>query len=135
MANAMLVALRARIATSTGAGGFSNLFGNRVWLDAAPADTALPLCVYEVVPSEFVRCMDGTETQRLRVVFNFYEGGSDLVTAPTASDRLRTLIDGVALTATGYDRVLCILRQRGTPAFADDIWTTSDVYELVGQLQ
>lgn len=135
MANAMLVALRARIATSTGAGGFSNLFGNRVWLDAAPANTALPLCVYEAAHADFVKCMDGTETHRIRVTFNFYEGGSDLVTATTASDRLRTLLDGVALSATGYDRVLCILRQRGTPAFADDIWTTSDVYEMVGQLQ
>lgn len=135
MANAMLVALRTRIATSTGTGGFSNLFGNRVWLDAAPGDTALPLCVYEVAHQDFVKCMDGTETHRLRVTFAFYEGGSDLVTGPTASDRLRTLLDGISLTATGYDRVLCILRQRGTPAFADDLWTTSDVYELVGQLQ
>jgi hypothetical protein len=47
---------------------------------------------------------------------------------------LRTLLDGVDLVSASYDRVLCLLRQRGTPNFADDVWTMSDVYELVGQL-
>jgi hypothetical protein len=130
----MLTALRTKLNTSTGGTGFMALYTSRVFLDAAPGDTALPLAVYAVEHVKFDKSFSGTESHILRVTFTFFEGGSDLVTGPVASDRLRTLLDGVDLVSASYDRVLCLLRQRGTPNFADDVWTVSDVYELVGQL-
>jgi hypothetical protein len=50
----------------------------------------------------------------------------------TASARLQSLLDNTDSSGTGYARVVFLLRQRGAPVFADDIWTVTDVYEMIG---
>jgi len=134
MSAALLNALYTKILTSTGSGGFANTFSSRVYLNSAPADTALPLCVYTGSQLVRVRTMGGTSQHSLSVTFSMYgtnEGSSTLVTAQL---RLKTLLDGVVLTVSGYDRATCILREQGVPQFADDSWSIEDEYELVGQI-
>ena len=135
MSAALLNALYTKILTSTGAGGFANTFTSRVYLNSAPADTALPLCVYTGSQMVRERTMGGTSRHSLRITFSMYntnDGSSILVTAQT---RLKTLLDGVVLTTvSGYDRATVILREQGVPQFEDDSWSIEDEYELVGQI-
>ena len=134
MRAALLNALYTKILTSTGSGGFANTFSSRVYLNSAPADTALPLCVYTGSQLVRVRTMGGTSQHSLRITFSMYntnDSGSILVTAQL---RLKTLLDGVVLTVSGYDRATCILREQGVPQFEDDSWSIEDEYELVGQI-
>lgn len=133
MANAILTALRTQLLTSTGAGGFMNLFGSRVYLSLGAPDAAFPLCVYSASQIRYERGMNGSETHSLSVVFTMYTYLSDPTTLPTGQTRLRTLLDGVNMTATGYDRVRGILRDTGSPELDEKVWSVSDTYELIGQ--
>lgn len=132
MSQALLIALRTRLATSTGTGGFFNLLNSRVYLDAAPGDTELPLCVYSATNTRYERAFSGSKQETLSVVFTLYASQSTPGTIQTAADALRTLIDGYDLAPSGYDRARCILRVRGEPAFEDEIWSISETYEITG---
>jgi len=129
--NPLLIALRTKIATSGTGSGFAATFSGRVYYDAAPADTAFPCCVYTATQSLYERHF-GAQAHTVTVSFTFFEGGADLFYANLASSRLKTLLDNVDLSASGYSRALCLLRQRGGPDFADDVWSTTDVYDIVG---
>ena len=134
MSASLLNALYTKILTSTGAGGFANTFTSRVYLNSAPADTALPLCVY--TGSQLVRekDMNGTSRHSFRITFSMYNTNDSGSTLVTAQLRLKTLLDGVVLTVSGYDRATVILREQGVPQFEDDSWSIEDEYELVGQI-
>lgn len=127
----LLNALRTKIATSQTGGGFAATFSGRVYLDAGPGGASLPLCVYTASQNRYERAFDST-LDTITVSFEMIESGTGATNGPTGSARLKTLLDNVELTATGYNRAVCYLRQRGVPIFADDVWTTTDVYEIVG---
>lgn len=127
----LLDALRTKIATSGTGSGFAALFSGRVYLDSAAGDDSLPLCVYTGAQNRYERAFDST-LDTVNVTFSIYEPSNQCYYGPTGSARLKTLLDGAELTATGYARAVVYLRQRGVPVFADDVWTTSDVYEIVG---
>lgn len=124
--NSVLVAVRNVISGSL----FSNAFGDRVYFDVAPGDSALPLCVYSADELEWQRGFDGTRRQVVQVSFTFAETGAANTTGSLASSRLKTLLDNAELSVSGYSRVLALLKQRGAPAFEDSIWTQTDVYEI-----
>lgn len=134
MSAALLVALYSKIFNSTGIGTFAYVFSSRVYLDSAPANTALPLCVYTGSQLVRVRTMNGTSQHSLSVTFSMYDTNINSSNVVTAQLRLNTLLDGVVLTASGYDRATCILREQGVPQFEDDSWSIEDEYELVGQI-
>jgi hypothetical protein len=129
--NNLLAILRSLIATSGTGTGFAATFGGRVYLDAAPGDSTLPVCVYTATQNRFERTFDGT-LESVLVTFEM----ADTTTAPntltTASARLQLLMDETVSSGIGYARVVFLLRQRGAPVFADDIWTVTDVYEMIG---
>lgn len=134
MSAALLNALWTKILTSTGSGGFANTFTSRVYLNSAPADTTLPLCVYTGSQMVRERTMNGTSRHSLRITFSMYDTNGSSSILVTAQLRLKTLLDGVVLTVSGYDRATVILREQGVPQFEDDSWSIEDEYELVGQI-
>lgn len=129
--NNLLTILRALIATSETGSGFAATFGGRVYLDAAPADSTLPVCVYTASQNRYERTFDGT-LHSVLVTFEMVDTTANPDTLTTASARLGSLMDGTVSTGTGYARVVFLLRQRGAPVFADDIWSVTDVYEMIG---
>lgn len=134
MSQAILTALRTKLATSTGSGGFFNVLTSRVYLESAPGDTALPLCVYSASNTRFERGMDNSRTEAVSVVFTAYDSHANgTTTLLTAMEALRTLLDGVDITPANFDRARCILRVRGVPVFEDQIWSISETYEIIGQ--
>lgn len=135
MSAALLNALYTKILTSTGAGGFAAVFASRVYLDIAPADTTLPLCVYTGSQMVRERNMGGTSLHSLRITFSMYTTNDSSVIVVSAQSKLKTLLDGVVLSGvSGYDRATVILREQGVPQFEDDSWSIEDEYELVGQI-
>jgi len=129
----VLNALWSKLQTATGVGQFMTILGSRVYLDSAPGDAALPLCVYGAETTTFDQCMDGTITHVLRVTFTIYDDRDTTLTAQSAAAALRGLLEGAELTATRYDRVVCIHRGRGAPVFDGDIWSIVETYDLRGQ--
>jgi hypothetical protein len=134
MSRQMLASLRAHLRDDNSTGGFITLFGNRVYLDEAPADTPLPLCVYELQTERFESMMRGTD-HVARAVFRMACSADTNLPLYEAQERLKSLLDGTVLQASGYDRVLVTLRRFGSPVRDDDAWTLEDEYELRGNHQ
>jgi hypothetical protein len=132
MSAAILNALWTKLQTGTGASGFMTTFGSRVYLDRAPADAILPLCVYSVTQDRLERYMSGRRDHAVQVVFRMFDNADSTTSIVSGQTRLKTLIDGSVLTATGYDRVVCLLRSQGSPVMDDDAWSIEDIYELRG---
>lgn len=130
----LLNAVYSRILTSTGTGKFAHTFSSRVYLNSAPADTILPLCVYTGSQLVLEKDMNGTARHSLRITFSMYDANNNSNNVVLAQSRLKTLLDGVVLAVDGYDRATCILREQGVPQFEDDSWSIEDEYELVGQI-
>lgn len=130
-----LTALSGRLlsAGSTGAGGWANVFGSRVFLDRAPADTLLPLCVYSLTVERSERTKAGYELI-VSVVFSMYDSADSTTDLETAQSRLRTLLDGYSTTATNHDRMIVKLRRQGILVQDDGAWAVEDEYELRGTL-
>jgi len=131
--NAVLAALWTKINTTSGA-GFLFKLGGRAYLDLAPADTELPLCVYTVGTQRFERGYSGSTMHVMRAVFTIYDSADTTSGLNAAQDDLRTLLDNAVFSASGYDRISCVLKQRGSPSQDDDAWSVQEIYELRGQL-
>lgn len=130
--NNLLTELRTIIASSGTGSGFAATFTGRVYLDTAPADVSFPCCVYTAAQNRYERTFDGV-LHSVSVTFEMADTTANCNDITTASARLENLLDGyVSTNAVGYARVVFMLRQRGAPVFADDIWTIADVYEMVG---
>jgi hypothetical protein len=129
--NNLLTVLRSLIAASGTGSGFAATFAGRVYLDTAPADVSLPCCVYTATQNRYERTFDGT-MESVLVTFEMASETSNPNDLTTASARLQSLLDNTDSSGTGYARVVFLLRQRGAPVFADDIWTVTDVYEMIG---
>lgn len=132
MSAPILEALWTKLATTSGSGFVADL-GGRVYLDIAPEDSALPLCTYVAETSVFSKGTQGTD-HMMRVVFSIFDSADTTADIVAAAGKLRSLLDGATLSATGYDRVVCILRSRGVPTLADDAWSLAEEYELRGRL-
>lgn len=132
MSSAVLNALWTKLATTSGSGFVFDL-GGRVYLDIAPEDSELPLCVYSAETTLFSKGGGGTD-HMMRVVFSLFDSADTNADIVAAAGKLGSLLDGTVLSASGYDRVLCQRRSRGTPTLTDDAWQLSEEYELRGQL-
>lgn len=130
---AILTALRTRLVASSGPTQFYGYLGTRVYLDSAPGDTVLPLCVYTAETTRFEKGMDASETHTVSVTFTVYETQEACTYGMQALAYLRTWLDGFTMTPTGFDRATCILRSRGAPSFDGENWSITDRYEIVGQ--
>lgn len=133
MMSVLLKALEARILTSNVANGFMKDFNGQVYISRAPADAALPLCI--VVPT--VERSELHANGRLVVVsvlFQMYASADSTTLLESAQSHLKTLMDGVTIKPTDWDRLNIRLRQQGAPVQDDDAWSVDDEYELRGTL-
>lgn len=131
MSAAFLDSLKTAIDLTNVAGGFLKLFEDRVWLDRAPADANLPLCVYTVSTVRNASSKAGREII-LRAVFSMYAKADTTDDLVEGQIRLKTMLDGKAFTATGHDRMVCRMLSQGVPRQEDDAWVIEDEYELRG---
>ena len=130
MSAGMITALRTAIAAS---GSFYTAMGSRVYLDKAPSDSALPLCVYSYTVERMDKMASGRD-HIASVVFQMFCSADSTATVASAQAALRTYLDGRVLTGTGYDRIVCQMRKQGAPVLDDDAWMIEDEYELRGNL-
>jgi hypothetical protein len=126
---ALLQTIAANIASTAATSWFQGL-GGRVYVNEAPADVALPLCVYAVIGSDISQTF-GTDRESHLVEFTQYHPhASGVNVALESAEKLHTLLDNLAMTATGYDRVIIRAESRGVPAMQDDAIETSSRFRL-----
>jgi hypothetical protein len=126
---AILDSIAAGIAETASTSWFQGL-GGRVFVNEAPADTALPLAVYGVVDHRIEQTF-GTDREAFSIEFTQYHPHTSGVAVALASaEKLHTLLDDKALTATGYDRVVIRAESRGVPAMEDDAISTTSRFRL-----
>lgn len=115
--NDFLQSLNTKI-VSTAATSWYQSLGTRVYLEAAPEDASLPLCVYRVESHEIepTFATNNVSRERFTIAFEQYHATNAGITAAlAASDSLATLLDNVTLSPTGYDRVVLRSESRGVP--------------------
>lgn len=126
---ALLQSIAAGITSSASTSWFQGL-GGRVFVNEAPANVALPLCVYGVVNADIAQTF-GTDRESYQIEFTqFHPHASGVNVALGSAEKLHTLLDGIALTATGYDRIVIRAESRGVPAMQDDAIETTSRFRL-----
>jgi len=126
---AILDTLAAAI-TSTASTSWFQGFGGRVYVNEAPANVALPLCVYGVGGHTITQTF-GSDRESLTIEFTQYHPhASGVAVAVAAAESLHTLLDDRTLTATGYDRVVIRAESRGVPAVEDDAIRTDSRFRV-----
>lgn len=126
---ALLQTIAANIAETAATSWFQGL-GGRVFVDEAPANVALPLCVYGVVQANIEQTF-GNDRESYAIEFTQYHPhASGLNVAAGSAEKLHTLLDGIAVTATGYDRIVIRAESRGVPAMQDDAIETTSRFRL-----
>lgn len=115
---AILDALKSRLfATSS----LTNVVGQRIYLDAGPANAALPLLVYSATNID-VQPYNTATRYVVDFAFTFYFGNSGTQDIHTATAALATALS-TSTSPTGFDRCKFVLTSTGAPSFADDGWT------------
>lgn len=126
---ALLTSIAAGITNSATTSWFQGL-GGRVYVNEAPADTQLPLCVYGIANADIEQTF-GTDREAYVLEFTQYHPHTSGVNVALGSaEKLHTLLDGIALTASGYDRVVIRAESRGVPAMEDDAISTTSRFRL-----
>jgi hypothetical protein len=125
----ILDTLAAAITSSASTSWFQG-FGGRVYVNEAPANVTLPLCVYGVAEHAITQTF-GSDREALTIEFTQYHPhSSGVAVAVAAADALHTLLDDKTLTATGYDRVVIRAESRGVPAVEDDAIRTDSRFRV-----
>ena len=126
---AILETIAAGISETAATSWFQGL-GGRVYVNEAPADTSLPLCVYGVLDHRIEQTY-GTDREAFVFEFTQYHPHSSGVAAAVASsEKLHAMLDDKTLTATGYDRIVIRAESRGVPAMEDDAISTTSRFRL-----
>ena len=127
-AKAMLDAIWTRLAAST----VYTTVGGRIGLAELPADTALPLVVYDFDgPPSASKMFGNVERFEGTVVFRIYQSSAAGNTLHTISADILTAMSGT-ISPTGFDRLTAVRVSVGSPSFSDDGWSMEDRYRVVG---
>jgi hypothetical protein len=106
--------------------------GNRVFLNEAPPDAQLPLCVYRVASHQIDRTFDAArETIQLEFT-EFFPHTSGASNAMASSAKLFGLVDGLQLQPVGYDRTVFRVDSLGVPEMEDDAIRTLTIVRGFG---
>lgn len=123
-AKLVIDALATKLAASQVAGTFYHALGGRIYQGMAPNNTDKPHCVYQINQNQVIRHFGNVVTQDMTVQFDIYDNRTSgyAANAIAAEALLYSLLDGFALTITGYDRGLCTWNSRGVPQVEEDCW-------------
>lgn len=127
-AKAMLDAIWTRLQAST----VYTTVGGRIGLSELPANTALPLVVYDFESAPTCEKLFGS-VERFEgiLVFRIYQSAAAGNTLHTVSADLLTAMSAT-ISPTGFDRLTAVRISVGSPSFEDDGWTMVDRYRVVG---
>lgn len=121
--------------TSSATTSWFQSVGGRVYLNEAPADTRLPLCVYGVSQHSIAPVFDTSlgGVERFQIEFTQYfphETGAGV--AVLAAEALHTVLDDLELKPTGYDRIVIRAESRGVPEMEDDAISVTSLFRAIG---
>ena len=126
MAKAILDGLRARILAST---NLLAAVGNRIYLDEAPANAALPLVVYSATSSTVTPHFGGQNRYDIEMDFLIAYNNAGNQAIHTVAQEIEAML-ATKFAATGFTAVTAIKVLGGVPAFEDDAWTMTERYRL-----
>jgi hypothetical protein len=132
--NDFLRALNSAIVDTAVTSWYSTL-GARVYLNAAPEDAALPLCVYRVADHQIEPVFATNKQSRERFVVEFeqyHPTSAGATAALSASESLANLLDNATLSPTGYDRVVLRSETRGVPEVEEHAIRTLSRFRGIG---
>lgn len=126
---AVLDSIAAGITSSVATSWFQGL-GARVYLNEAPPNVALPLCVYSVADHAITQTF-GSDREAISMEFvQFHPHTSGAAVALDSAEKLHTLLDNNPLTATGYSRVVIRAESRGVTTMDDDAIQTVSRFRI-----
>lgn len=130
----MLRALSTYISDAAVTSWYSSLNG-RVYLNEAPPEAALPLCVYGVTSHDITPVMQGKQAwERFTLEFtHYYPVTSGPAAGMLAAESLNTLLDNATLSPTGYDRVVLRATSRGMAVTDEDSVRITSTFRAIGQ--
>lgn len=102
----------------------------RIYLDSAPADTAMPLIVYKPQPDNLSRMFGGDTRHQFDINFEVYVEAANPSQLHTIAAALGTAF-ATTLTVTGFDRATLTRQTAGVPSFSDSAWSIVEVYRVV----
>lgn len=130
----VLQSLATAITSSATTSWFQGL-GGRVYLNEAPANAQLPLCVYGVASHEISQVFDTSVCGNERFRFEFTEyhpHSSGASIAVLSAEALFSVLDNLELKPTGYDRVVIRAESRGVPEMEDDAISVTSMFRAIG---
>lgn len=126
---AVLDSIAAGITSSASTSWFQGL-GGRVYLNEAPPNVSLPLCVYSVADHAITQTF-GSDREAIAIEFEqFHPHTSGEAVALASAEKLHTLLDDNPLTATGYSRVVIRAESRGVTSMDDDAIRTLSRFRI-----
>lgn len=128
----VLIALSSAIAQTAATSWFQTL-GGRVYLNEAPGDSPLPLCVYSVASHSISPSFAAGRKETFEIAFtHFHPHSSGEAVALLAAEALDALLDDKTLSPTGYDRVVIRSLTRGISEMEDDFIRTTSRFRAIG---
>lgn len=125
---AILDAIWTRLQAST----IYSTVGGRIGFSELPADTALPLVVYDFEgPPASSMLFGGVERFEGTLIFRIYQSASAGTTLHTISSDILAAMSST-ISPSGFDRLTAVRISVGTPSFGDDGWTMEDRYRVIG---
>ena len=123
-AKLIIDAIGTKLAASQVAGTFYHALGGRIYQGMAVDGATKPHCVYQINQNPVIRYFGGVVAQDMTVQFDIFDDRRErgYAGAIAAEALLYSLLDGFALTITGYDRGLCTWNSRGVPQIEEDCW-------------
>ena len=131
MPQAIKTAIYTKLTADQTAGTLYAAVGGRIFENEGQDDSALPLLVYEVTSSTTSNVMDGKEIVQSVATFTLY-GHKRLGTAALGSieGKLYSLLNGLSMTTTGYDRGVVLATSRDVRQNFDDVLSSQSVYRI-----
>lgn len=126
---AILQTIAAGITSSASTSWFQGL-GGRVYVNEAPANVALPLCVYGVVNASIQQTFGSDRESYVLEFTQYHPHTSGVNVALGSAEKLHALLDNSSWKPTGYDRVILRAESRGVPSMQDDAIETTSRFRL-----
>jgi hypothetical protein len=120
--------------TSSASTSFWQTLGGRVYVNEAPANVRLPLCVYGVVDHSIEPTFDvDTKRERFTVEFTqYFPHSTGAAAAVFNAERLNVVLDNLELKPSGYDRIVIRAETLGVTSIEDDAVSVSSRFRLEG---
>lgn len=137
MSQALIEAIRTKLASDTGPNSFHAAVGGRYYHLESKDGAQPPLCIYAVSdPAPLDLGFNGQEYEVWRFTFVAYVSSTASanpdVEAATIDSKLRALLHKATLTATGYVGVKAICERNGSVAIDGNSVQVESVYRVFG---